>query len=103
MIAPNSGPSDDWPQERVGYTDVRHGEYAPTPTTRRNQPLTLVRVEEILSSLIAAAGVIWGVRIATTNPSNLDALCQTPGPLEVCAIGILVWLHAKWRRSVSTR
>jgi hypothetical protein len=20
-------------------------------------------------------------------------------PLEVCAIGILIWLHAKWRRS----
>jgi hypothetical protein len=23
-----------------------------------------------------------------------------PGPLEICALGILMWLHAKWRRSL---
>jgi hypothetical protein len=22
-----------------------------------------------------------------------------PGPVEVCALGILAWLHAKWRRA----
>jgi hypothetical protein len=31
---------------------------------------------------------------------NMQSL--VPGPLPVCGIGILIWLHAKWRRA-STR
>jgi len=29
-----------------------------------------------------------------------DFSITQPGPLEVCALGIMVWLHAKWRRSI---
>ncbi len=55
--------------------------------------------EERIASLIAAAGVIWAVRVATTSMSPAYATELTVGPLETCAIGILIWLHAKWRRS----
>jgi hypothetical protein len=34
-----------------------------------------------------------------TGTLSFDGL--TPGPLGLAAIGILIWLHAKWRRSVN--
>ncbi len=59
-----------------------------------------IQTEERLGSLIAAAGVIWAVRVGTKGLASLwQFTLLPPGPLEVCAIGILVWLHAKWRRS----
>lgn len=60
-----------------------------------------INFEERVGSLVAAGGIIWAVRVATQNMSTLWNFSVTqPGPLEVCALGILVWLHAKWRRSL---
>jgi hypothetical protein len=56
-----------------------------------------------IGSLIAAAGLIWAGKIVTDNFTGIDAFsfARLPrGPLELCAIGILIWLHAQWRRSV---
>lgn len=57
-----------------------------------------------LGSLVAASGIIWTVKIATDNFKGLDSFsfANLPrGPLEVCALGIVIWLHAIWRRSVA--
>lgn len=57
-----------------------------------------------MGSIIAAAGLVWTARIASSDWSGIDAFSFTHlprGPLEVCAIGVLVWLHAKWRGSVT--
>ena len=62
-----------------------------------------VHTEARIASLLAAGGVIWAVNIATTNFTTLPAIVFPPGPLETCAIGILIWLHAKWRGSVGVR
>jgi hypothetical protein len=75
------------------------------PKVRVGKPVSKseIRNEERLGSLMAAAGIIWAVYLLTHNFAgtwNLDAVM--PGPLPVCGIGILIWLHAKWRRS-STR
>ncbi|HVO60310.1 MAG TPA: hypothetical protein VMT53_05210 [Terriglobales bacterium] len=62
-----------------------------------------IRWRERLGSSIAVAGIIWAVYVVTHNFAgdwNLQNLM--PGPLPVSAIGILIWLHAKWRRA-STR
>jgi hypothetical protein len=60
-----------------------------------------IKSEELLGSLVAAGGIIWGVRVAIQDMSTLWNLSiRQPGPLEVCSVGILLWLHAKWRRSV---
>jgi hypothetical protein len=56
-----------------------------------------------IGSLIAAGGIVWTAKIATDNFTGLDSFSfvNLPrGPLEVCAIGILIWLHALWRKSV---
>jgi len=53
--------------------------------------------------VIAGAGLIWVAREASKDLLANWQFTQLPtGPLEICAIGILVWLHAKWRRSVQT-
>ena len=66
--------------------------------------ISMVRIqtEERLGSLIAAGGLIWAVRQGTQDLATIWKLTVAPpGPLEICAIGILVWLHAKWRRSIT--
>lgn len=84
--------------EHEGYRG-RHG-VAP-PKGRSETPFLRIRTEERLGSLVSAGGVIWAVHEATKNLADLWKLSiLPPGPLEVCAIGILIWLHAKWRRSV---
>ena len=61
-----------------------------------------IQTEERLGSLIAAGGLIWTVRVGTQDLASLWQLTVAPpSPLEICAIGILLWLHAKWRRSVT--
>jgi len=60
-----------------------------------------IRGEERLGSLLAAAGTIWMVYVATVDYNNLWRMqIMPPGPLEVCVLGVLAWLHAKWRRSI---
>lgn len=54
--------------------------------------------EERIASLIAAAGVIWVVRVITTSMLPAYATELAVGPIVTCSIGILIWLHAKWRR-----
>lgn len=60
-----------------------------------------IKNQERLGSLVAAGGIVWAARAATQNVSTLWSFSITqPGPLEICALGILMWLHAKYRRSV---
>ncbi len=57
--------------------------------------------QERIGSLISAVGVGWGVKVATDGFSSLSNLVlPTGGPLELTALGILLWLYAKYRRSV---
>ena len=67
---------------------------------------------ERLGSIMAGGGIAWSVHVATRNMDFNDMMIwqntfrkimlQT-GPLEVCAIGVIIWLVAKWRRSVAIR
>ena len=59
-----------------------------------------IHAEVRIGSLLAAAGVIWTVKIATSTPGPFSAWALPAGPLEACAVGILIWLHAKWRHSL---
>lgn len=60
-------------------------------------------LEARIGSLVAAGGIIWTVNDATRNFTNFDNIFLPAGPLELCAIGVLIWLHARWRASVSLR
>jgi hypothetical protein len=99
----------DWDRGREGYLNVpQKPVYAPVSKSSsgidKEQASGIARREERVGSLIAAAGTIWAVYAATQDYTNLfNFQILQPGPIEVCALGILLWLHAKWRRSLRTR
>ncbi|MGP0019271.1 MAG: hypothetical protein ACLPHP_11925 [Candidatus Sulfotelmatobacter sp.] len=107
---PKSDPSDfiDWDAGREGYVESPN-KFLPVvaipKAVKKKGPapnnLDSIRHEEMLGSLVAAAGTIWAVYVATTDYDSLWRMqIMPPGPVEVCALGILGWLHAKWRRSI---
>lgn len=96
----------DWGADREGYLDLPSPPvYTPVlkpPREPEKRHLLSIRGEERVASLIAAGGVIWAVYVATVDyPSLWHLQIMPPGPVEVCALGILAWLHAKWRRSAN--
>jgi hypothetical protein len=104
-----SDPHDtiDWDARREGYVDHR-SRFIPVvdiPKFRKQKAasrgLLSIRAEERLGSLLAAGGTVWLVYVATVDFNHLWQMRIMPaGPVEACAIGILMWLHAKWRRSI---
>jgi hypothetical protein len=100
--------SDDvgWDAGREGYVDLPPTpKYVAVPKAARKPPgqssFLSIRTQERVSSLMAAAGMIWAIYEATVDYAGLWRLqIDPPGPLEVCGLGILLWLHAKWRRSL---
>lgn len=91
---------DVWGHEREGYTERRQVAYAPAKPVAAPSTPPWLRFEENLGSLGGSAGVVWGVQVVTSHLPNLEAILETPGPLEMCAVSALIWLHAKWRRSL---
>ena len=95
----------DWDSGREGYVNSANRFVPvvsiPKPAKKpKSQSSSLsVRAQERLGSLTAAGGTIWAVYVATVDYANLWRMQIMPGPVEVCALGILIWLHAKWRRS----
>ena len=90
-------------RERVGY----NVNYAAPRSAKQIDQIPFwrrIRTEQRIGSLTFWGGVIWAVQIGTKDfsslVSNLFRLALTLGPKEVCALGLLIWLHAKWRRSV---
>jgi hypothetical protein len=97
----------DWDSGREGYVNSQNRFVPvveiPRPAKKvkgQRGGLLGIRAEEHLGSLIAAGGTVWAVYVATVDYANLWRMqIMPPGPVEVCALGILTWLHAKWRRS----
>ena len=87
-------------RERLGY-EVRYATPIAVKSIERISFWRRISTEERFGSLTFWGGVCWAVQIVTKDIANVYRLLLTPGPLEVCAGGLLVWLHAKWRRSVS--
>lgn len=100
---PKSHP-EYWPQERVGYEDRRTIAYAPGDTTRLQVFKNWTAWEARLGNMVATVGVIWAASIYFTSATaGLNVLWQTTGPRATAALGLLLWLHAKWQRSVTLR
>ena len=60
-----------------------------------------IRAEENLGILIVMGGFVWAALQVRQHLLHISPSWFREEPLEVCALGIVVWLHAKWRRSVS--
>jgi hypothetical protein len=62
-----------------------------------------IRLQEQLSLLLFGAACIWGVHATMTQFSAGNGITYPQLQLEVAGIGFLIWLHAKWRRSISAK
>ena len=113
MAKSDKGEFFDWDEGREGYVDrpvvayvaaakpaVHAGPHDKHSLGQREKHALSIQWEERVSSLIAAAGAIWAAYVATVDYTQLWRVqIMPPGPVEVCALGVLAWLHAKWRRS----
>ena len=61
------------------------------------------RWEERLAGLIAGLGLAWAVHLVTRDFSGWQNMAVPTQPAELMGIALLVWLHARWRRSVKVR
>jgi len=60
--------------------------------------------EARIASLITAGGLGWCVHVVTKDFTSIaNITVPQGGPAEVCALGIVIWLHAKYRRSIRER
>ncbi len=53
--------------------------------------------EERFASGVCAIGAVWLSWAATYKFNSFATLLIPQGPVEVCALGVLAWLHAKYR------
>ena len=62
-----------------------------------------IRAQEWIASLIAAGGLLWGIHAATRSFTSFDNLQLSRDAGYTTLLGIVIWLHAKWRRSLDMR
>ncbi len=94
----------DCDEEREGYVNQPRIAYpaihGPVDKQRTPHHSVSTRGEEGFGALIVACGAIWavyGVIYQSINPWQLQL--YPPSPVEICALGVLVLLHARWRHS----
>jgi len=66
---------------------------------------------ERIGSLMAGGGIAWAVYVFTEHAdlsemfmvSGFTKIFNQNGPMEVCALGVVLWLWGKWKRSVDAR
>ncbi len=103
MTKPYQSDYIDWNKRRDGY-DNAPAAYVPGPNPAAKAGgggyFFSIAAEERFGSLIAAGGIVWAAYVATVDYAGLWRMqIMPPGPVEVCILGVLAWLHAKWRRS----
>jgi hypothetical protein len=92
----------DWDRGRDSYESPTTYVPLAKPAAKATRPRYLLSIpaEERFGSLIAAGGTVWAVYVATVDYAGLWHMrIMPPGPVEICILGVLTWLHAKWRRS----
>jgi len=96
----------DCDEEREGYVNPLRPAYPVihTPATSQKEPHHVsYRGEESVGLVITIGGASWAVYSAIFERASLWQLqFMPPTPVEVCALGILIWLHAKWRHASKT-
>jgi len=91
--------NDFWPEHAERGVPQQHTHVQSSSSSWLWNVFFSPRTETRVGSLTAAAGLIMAAHSGTVQISSLANLTFPPGPLETCAIGLLVWIHAKWRHA----
>ena len=90
-------------EEREGYLNPTRPAYPAIHASAiksKRESTASSRAEEIVGGFITVAGGTWAVYVVTFQNGNLWELqLSPPSPLVICCLGILIWMHAKWRHS----
>jgi hypothetical protein len=90
-------------EEREGYLNPTRPAYPAihgSAVKSKRESTASSRAEESFGGLITVAGGAWAVYVVTFQNGNLWELqLSPPSPLVICCLGILIWMHAKWRHS----
>lgn len=91
----------DCDEEREGYVKPSAPAYPVIHATQENvakrHGLT-TRAQEGFGALLGITGALWaGYMVVVQQASPWHFQIVPPGPADICAVGALVWLHAKWR------
>jgi hypothetical protein len=93
----------DCDEEREGYLNPSRPAYPAIHASvvkSKRESTAPARKEEIFGGLITVGAGAWAVYVVTFQNGNLWQLqLSPPSPLVICALGILIWMHAKWRHS----
>lgn len=81
------------------------------PVIFLSQPSMNPYLAERAGCILAGGGIAWAVYVATEHADLSEFFLETgfrkiflqSGPMEVCALGIVLWLWGKWKRSVRAR
>jgi hypothetical protein len=96
--------AQEWPYEREGYSEKPQAAYAPVTPTKGATLSYPGRLEAFLGSVIAGAGAVWTAQIVTAAglviPGTLTLHSHS---VELTGIGILIWLHGKYRKATAVR
>ncbi len=90
---------DKWGYERVGYDPRPVVAYAASAPATRPAHVNWGAWERRVASAALIAGLFWGLKALDPELRNLNILWETPGPLEMCGISALIWVHVWWRSS----
>jgi len=93
----------DCDEEREGYVKRNSPAYPAIHLAEKDTPKQSwisTRAEEGFGALVVIAGGVWAVYVvAVQQMSPWHFQFVPPGPAEVCALGVLIWLHSKWRHA----
>src|SRR4051812_19847727 len=92
-----------WPAEREGYTEAPAAAYAVAGRANVRPSGSTIRMEELLGSLMTGGGAAWITYVVTVGGIQPSALVWNSHPVAVTGIGMLIWLHAKYRRATRVR
>src|SRR5437764_10963412 len=96
--------AEEWPFEREGYSDQPQAASAAAPPANMPAPSHPGRLETFLGSVLAGVGAVWTAQIVTQAGLTVPGtLTLNSHPIELTGIGILLWLHGKYRKSVNAR
>ena len=54
--------------------------------------------EQHLGAMLSVCGVAWFANTATQQ--SMAGISGLITPAQVCGLGAVIWLHARWRRSI---
>lgn len=93
QVPPKKPYQDEWGDTRIGYEDRT----AVRPI-KSSQTASGNKFLGSAGSLLIVAGILWGTYLLTSGKIDTSQLMKFPGPVHVCAAGLILAVIGKLLR-----